>query len=167
MNCGPTWIQCPSFAPLEKGGCLVNDLSGHTHYCGSECKLFHLGSLVYNSLYSALAACRLLSLVVSVYTLCVETTVYLCFVWQTSTHAHAAPWFAVACCLFPRATAKGSSEKSSCEFTSSHLTSSHLTSSHLTSSHLTSSHLTSSHLTSSHLTSSNLLLISHPQILGL
>ena len=89
MNYGPIRIQCPSFAILEIRRCLVNDLSGHTDCCGSECKLFHLGSLVYNSLYSALAACTLLSLVVSVYTLCVEATVYKCFVWQTSMCAQA------------------------------------------------------------------------------
>ena len=60
---------------LELRGCLVNDLSGHTDCCGSECKLFHLGSLVCNSLYSALDGCTLPFLVVSVYTLRVETTV--------------------------------------------------------------------------------------------
>ena len=28
---------------------MVNDLSGHTDCCGSECKLFHLGSCLLNS----------------------------------------------------------------------------------------------------------------------
>ena len=89
MNYGPTQIQCPSFAPLEKRRCLVNDLSGHTDCCGSDWQLFHLGSLVYNSLLSALAACTLPSLVVSVYTLRLETTVYNFFVWQTSMYVQA------------------------------------------------------------------------------
>ena len=80
MNYGPICIQCSSVATLEIRGCLVNDLSGHTDFCGSECKLFHLGSLVYNSLLSALPACTVPSLVVSVYTLSVETTVYKCIV---------------------------------------------------------------------------------------
>ena len=35
------------FSILDLRRCLVNDLSGHTDSCGSECKLFHLGSLVF------------------------------------------------------------------------------------------------------------------------
>ena len=41
----------------------------------AECKLCHLGSLLCNSLCRALEACTLLILVVSVYTLSVETAV--------------------------------------------------------------------------------------------
>ena len=70
-----TWtnyiFSIPLLSLLDLRRCLVNDLSGHTDCCGSECKLFHLDSLLCNSLYRALEACTLLSLVVSVYTLCV------------------------------------------------------------------------------------------------
>ena len=80
MNYGPIRIQCPSFALLEMRRCLINGLSGHTDCCGCECKLFHLGSLSCNSLYRALEACTLFLLVVSVYTLSVETAVNKCIV---------------------------------------------------------------------------------------
>ena len=69
---------CPDF---DLRRCLVNDLSGHTDCCGSECKLFHLGSFVCNSLYSAFDACTFILLVVSVYTH-METTVTKCVVWD-------------------------------------------------------------------------------------
>ena len=45
----------PSMLDLRR--CLVNDLSGHTDCCGSECKLFHLGSLLPNSLCRVLVDC--------------------------------------------------------------------------------------------------------------
>ena len=58
-----TWTNYVSAVPLlpllNIRKCLVNDLSGHTECCGSECKLFHLGAIVFNSLYRALDACTL------------------------------------------------------------------------------------------------------------
>ena len=76
---GPTTYSMSLFVTCLRR-CLVNDLSGHTDCCGSECKLFHLGSLLCNSLYRALEACTLLLLVVSVYTLSVETALNKCIV---------------------------------------------------------------------------------------
>ena len=62
-------------------GAVVKDLSGHTDCCGSECRLFHLGSIVYNSLYRALAACKLQFLLWSLYIFVFsETTIAKCVV---------------------------------------------------------------------------------------
>ena len=84
-----TVFSIPLLSLVDLRRCLVNDLNGHTDFCGSECKLFQLGSLLCNSLYRALEACTLLPLVVSVYTLSIETAVYKCMVWQTSMYVQA------------------------------------------------------------------------------
>ena len=101
-----TWTNYVLYVPLvDLRRCLVNDLSGHTDCCGSECKLFHLGLLLCNSLYRDLEACTLLLLVVSVYTLSVETAVNKCIVLQTSMYVQAYPELSLhevscGCCSF-------------------------------------------------------------------